>query len=103
MKLESWKKRDEERRRYKKRTFEHGKKLREIFEKFSHDFNIEKEKVLECIIDYNKFIEDKERFEKEEKIVIDFLCLLPESTQIMEIKDLERVADNETKNFKLEV
>ena len=52
-KLEAWKKRAEERKRLKRRTFEHGKKLREIFSKLSHDFNIEKEKVIECILNYN--------------------------------------------------
>lgn len=53
IKLEGWKKRYDERKRLKKRSFDHGKKLREIFDKFSNDFNIEKEKVLECIVDYN--------------------------------------------------
>jgi hypothetical protein len=37
----------------KRRTFEHGKKLREVFEKFRNDFNIEKEKVTACIFHYN--------------------------------------------------
>jgi len=77
MKLEAWKRREDERRRVKRRFYDHGKKLREVFEKFSKDFNIEKEKVIECIIDYNKFVEDKERLEKEEKIVSDFLCQIP--------------------------
>lgn len=79
LKLDVWKKRIDERKRLKKRTFEHGKKLREVFNKFSNDFNIEKDKVLECIVDYNRFIDDKEKFEKEEKIVNDFLSLLPDS------------------------
>ena len=42
-------------------------------------------------------MEAKERAEKEEKIINDFLCQLPESSQILEIKDLERILDNETK------
>lgn len=79
LKLDVWKKRLDERKRLKKRTFEQGKKLREVFNKFSNDFNIEKDKVLECIVDYNRFIDDKEKFEKEEKIVNDFLSLLPDS------------------------
>ena len=90
-------------KRLKRRTFEHGKKLREVFDKFSNDFNIEKEKVLECIIDYNRFVEDKEKYEKEEKVINNFLSLLPESTQILEIKDLERLVDNENKAFRSEI
>lgn len=53
LKLETWKKREEERKKLKKRTYEHGKRLREAFEKYSSDFNIEKEKVFECIVYYN--------------------------------------------------
>ena len=45
LKIDSWKKRESEIKRLKQRTFEHGKKLREVFKKFSNDFNIEKEKV----------------------------------------------------------
>lgn len=104
-KLDAWKKRAEERKRLAKRAFEHGKKLREAFEKRQDDFNIEKEKVIACVIDYNQFKEAKERCEKEEKIINDFLCQLPEGGighQILEIKDLERVLENETRAFKLE-
>ena len=77
-KLDAWKKRVEERRRVQRRAFEHGKRLRGAFEKTQDDFNIEKEKVIACVIDYNQFHEGKERTEKEEKIINDFLCLLPE-------------------------
>jgi hypothetical protein len=74
LKLEAWKKREEERKRIKRRSFEHGRKLREVFDKFSKDFNIEKDKVVECILHYNTFVEEKEKYEVEEKIVINFLC-----------------------------
>lgn len=53
VKLEVWKKRAEERKRQLKRVFEHGKKIRNAFEKYQDDFNIEKEKVITCVIDYN--------------------------------------------------
>lgn len=76
--MEAWKKRGEERKRVKRRAFEQGKKLRAAFEKTQDDFNIEKEKVIACVIDYNQFSEARERTEKEEKIINDFLCLLPE-------------------------
>lgn len=52
------------------------------------------------MIDYSQFVETKERLEKEQKIINDFLCQLPESSQILEIKDLERILDNEHKNRK---
>lgn len=42
---------------------------------------MEKEKVQECIINYNRFMEDKEKFEKEEKIVNNFLTLIPDTSQ----------------------
>lgn len=77
LKLEAWKKREEERKRIKRRSFEHGRKLRDVFDKFSKDFNIEKEKVVECILHYNQYVEEKEKYEKEEKIVLNFLCQIP--------------------------
>lgn len=59
--------------------------------------------MIACVIDYNQFGEAKERCEKEEKIVNDFLCQLPEGGhQILELKDLERVLENDTRAFKLE-
>ena len=103
LKIDSWKRRVDERKRQSKRTFEHAKKLREAFEQFKNDFNIEKEKIIECILYYDKFTEDKDRIEKEEKIINNFLNSIPESAQILEIKDIERILDNELKNFKQEM
>lgn len=101
--MDTWKKRADERKRLQRRAFEHGKRLRAAFEKTQDDFNIEKEKVIACVIDYNQFHEAKERTEKEEKIANDFLALLPETGhQILEIKDLERLLENETRAFKLD-
>jgi hypothetical protein len=60
--------------------FEHGKKVREAFAKYQDDFNIEKEKVIQCVIDYNQFVEVKDKLEKEEKIITNFLCLIPETS-----------------------
>jgi hypothetical protein len=42
------------------------------------DFNIEKEKVIACVIDYTQFLEEKEDIERQEKIINDFLTNLPE-------------------------
>ena len=93
-KLDAWKKRAEERKRVQKRAFQHGKLLRQAFEQRQDDFNIEKEKVIACVIYYNQFQEGKDRTEKEEKIINDFLCQLPDPGlghhAILEIKDLER-------------
>lgn len=97
VKLDVWKKRADERKRNQKRQFNHGKKIRTAFEKYQDDFNMEKDKVITCMIDYNSFIEAKDRAEKEEKIINDFLCQLPESSSVLEIKDLERILDNETR------
>lgn len=80
VKLDVWKKRVDERKRQLKRVFEHGKKIRAAFEKYQDDFNIEKEKVITCVIDYNQFCESKDRAEKEEKIINNFLCQLPPSS-----------------------
>jgi hypothetical protein len=65
MKLDVWKKRGDERKRHARRVFEHGKKIREAFAKYQEDFNIEKEKVIQCAIDYNQFVEYKDKVEKE--------------------------------------
>mmetsp|Transcript_27687 Transcript_27687/g.20793 ORF Transcript_27687/g.20793 Transcript_27687/m.20793 type:complete len:175 (+) Transcript_27687:119-643(+) len=53
LKLEAWKRRNEERKRLRRRTFEQGKKLRAVFEKSCSEINIEKEKVKECVVHYN--------------------------------------------------
>ena len=45
-------------------------------------------------------MEIKDKMEKEEKIINNFLCSIPETVQVLEIKDLERVLDNETKSRK---
>ena len=66
---------------------------------------MEKERVIACVLSFLQFYEDKDQIEKEEKIINDFLCQLPDGGighQILEIKDLERVLDNENRAFKLE-
>jgi len=66
---------------------------------------MEKERVIACVLSFLQFYEDKEQVEKEEKIINDFLCQMPDGGighQIMEIKDLERVLENETRTYKVE-
>lgn len=104
-KLEAWKRRADERKRLQRRAFQQYQKVKQAFEKHQDDFNFEKDKVIGCVLDFNQFNEEKEQIEKEEKIINDFLCQLPEGGighQIIEVKDLERVLDNETRAFKLE-
>lgn len=103
VKLDVWRKRTDERKRYKKRVFEHGKKVRTAFEKYQDDFNIEKDKVISCVIDYTQFVEQLDRAVKEEQIIFGFLCQLPETSQILEIKDLERILDTETRQNRVEI
>jgi hypothetical protein len=74
LKLEAWKKREDERKKTKKRMFDHGKKIIEVIEKFIQDFNMDKDKVVECKYEYFKFCEMKDKYEKEEKIINNFLC-----------------------------
>jgi hypothetical protein len=72
-------------------------------ERHQEDFNMEKERVIACVLSFLQFYEDKEQVEKEEKIINDFLCQMPDGGighQIMEIKDLERVLENETRTYK---
>lgn len=76
--MEAWKRRADERKRLQRRAFQQYQKLKQAFEKHQDDFNFEKEKVIACVIDFNQFNEDKEQIEKEEKIINDFLCQLPE-------------------------
>lgn len=74
VRLDVWKRRQDELKRFKKRVFEHGKKIRAAFEKYQDDFNIDKDKVISCVIDYNHFIESLDRAQKEQKIITSFLC-----------------------------
>jgi hypothetical protein len=104
-KLEAWKRRLEERKRLQKRASTQYQKLKTAMERHQEDFNMEKERVIACVLSFLQFYEDKEQIEKEEKIINDFLCQLPDGGighQILEIKDIERVLDNETRSFKLE-
>ena len=92
--LESWKKRTKERLRLKKRIFERGKQLRAAFEKYQDYFDIDKEKIVSCSINYNDMTESLAKERKEEKVLNDLLARLPESTYI-ETTDIERLINIE--------
>jgi hypothetical protein len=58
LKLQAWKNRVNERKITKKRNFDHGKLLREFFSKAVENFNLEKEKVRDCITRFHGFSEE---------------------------------------------
>lgn len=69
------------------------------------DFNIDRDRVVGCAIDYKNFIEEKDTIENNEKIINDFLAMLPAggvSQLPLEIKDIERLQENDQRNFKAE-
>ena len=70
LKLEAWKRRLDERSRQLRRAFEHGKKLRTVFDKYQDDFNREKERVISCVLDYNTFTEVKDKTQKDQKVIV---------------------------------
>ena len=73
-KIDTWKRRADERKREQQRIFQHSKKLKVTFEKNQEDFNIEKERVIAIVIDYKSFSAEIENIEKKEKILNDFLA-----------------------------
>ena len=76
------------------------------FKTIKKDYIIEDRERYRPLLNIKKDIKDFfEEVEKEEKIINDFLCQMPEGGighQIMEIKDLERVLENETRTYKVE-
>lgn len=104
-KIEAWKKRRDERKRHQRKAIDQAKKLNAQFEKMQDDFNIDRDRVVGCAIDYKNFIEEKDTIERDEKTINDFLALLPEggvSHSILEVKDIERLQENDQRNFKVE-
>ena len=102
-KIDAWRKGAEGRKKMAHRAFEYGKKIREKLDKYRNDFNIEKEKIIECILNYDKLMEFKDKLEKEERITCNFLAQLPDNNPILEIKDVEKILENENRSFKLEM
>ena len=80
LKLDAWKNRELERKATKKRNFEHGKAIRETFERTIDNFNLDKDKITDCIIKYNEFVEDMNNTNRDSKIINNFLGNMPEST-----------------------
>lgn len=70
-------KRSQRERLQKKRNFDHGKGLREFFSKAIDNFNLEKERVRDCITKYHGFSEEMVQLAKQNKLVNNFLSELP--------------------------
>lgn len=62
---------------------------------------MDKERVIECSGQYENFVEDMNKIQKQEKIINNILSMLPDSSQILEINDLNRVLETEKSNFKV--
>lgn len=77
LKIESWKNRKNERKTTKKRNFDHGKALREFFSKSIENFNLDKDRVIECLNIYNTFVDDRNKLIKDNKLINNFLSELP--------------------------
>ena len=82
LKIEAWRNRQNERKGIKKRNYDHGKALREFFKKSIETFNLEKERVVACLDNYNTFVEDMKKLARENKLINNFLSELPNGPQV---------------------
>lgn len=100
LKLDSWKALANTRKNLKKRAFEQGKAIRKHFEESQNLFSMDKHRVLSCINEYNSFCDDKVKQAKDQKMINNFLCQLPEgSHSVLELTDLDRLFKNEISKF----
>ena len=101
--MDAWRKRDRERTRIKKRNFDQGGYLRSTFDTYARNFELGKELITECHLEYINLVEDLETTRKVEKTINDFLALIPENNVIMEFGDLEKIIDYQALNWKKEL
>lgn len=101
LKLDAWKKRPNERKRIKKRTFEQGKKVREDFEHFIRSFDHDGQTIRNCQGDYHNLVEDLQKTRKEEKTFNDLLQLLPD-VGVLEAFQIDKLIENQTNTFNSE-
>lgn len=88
--MEAWRRRADQRTRQKKRLFERGKQLRKVLSQYEDFFDIEIEKVHDCLIHFNDMAEEITKQIKEEKVANDALAQLPDTHQI-ECRMLEQI------------
>mmetsp|Transcript_13206 Transcript_13206/g.20584 ORF Transcript_13206/g.20584 Transcript_13206/m.20584 type:complete len:571 (+) Transcript_13206:73-1785(+) len=99
-KIDSWKNREKERKATKKRNFDHGKLLREVMEKSLENFNLDRDKVQDCILKFNTYSDDMKTTQWENKIVNNYLAELYESSNhILNLDDLDKVLKNIQNRF----
>lgn len=104
LKLDAWKNMASIRKNMKKRTFEHGKALRQTFEVSKNLFTMDKHRIVQCINAYNGLCDDKTKHEKDQKTINNFLRQLPEgSHSILELSDLERLQKNELSKYQTKI
>ena len=94
LKIESWKNRMNERKTIKKRNYDHGKQLREFFTKSLENFNLDKDRVIECVNNYNTFVEDMNKIVKENKLINNFLSDLSGGVSV-QLDDLGKLLQSE--------
>jgi hypothetical protein len=92
LKIDAWRARAKERKANHKRNFEHGKALRDVMERQLQNFNLDRDKMHECISAYNVLAEDMKARYKENKIINNFLAELQDaSNHMLFLDDLEKV------------
>jgi hypothetical protein len=94
LKFEAWKNRKSERKTIKKRNYDHGKQLREFFAKSVENFNLDKDRVIECVSNYNIFVEDMKKISKENKLINNFLSDLGKGGLVV-LDDLSKLLQAE--------
>lgn len=93
--LEAWKRRANERKRYKKRIFDQGKKIREEFQCLLGEFDL-KEPIHECSAAYENMFDDLVKTRKDEKVINDLLALLHEkNVGILEISHIQALINQQ--------
>ena len=96
LKIEAWKNRKGERKTVNKRNFDHGKALREYFNKMIDNFNLDKERVLDCLNHYNTFNDDKNKLVRDNKLINNLISEIPGGSQhTVQLDDLDKMLKNE--------
>ena len=65
LKLDAWKNMKHTRKSLKKREYDHGKAIRSSFEHSKTLFNVDKDLITNCDVEYNNFSDDKKNHIKE--------------------------------------
>lgn len=99
-KVEVWKSREKQRARVKKSYKKHTQKLRSTLIEKAKRFTIDNELVHQCMTIFDGLQEDLSKLSKEEKILNDFLVQVPENFIVLEVRELDSIAEKFEKVFK---